>query len=351
MNGERRPVSYAFLAALLYSLSTPLSKLLLVSMPAPLLASMLYFGAGFGMLLLRLTERSGKTGQKEALVGKADYLYILGMITLDVAAPILMLIGLSTITSANAALLSNFEIVATTIIASILFKEFVGRRMWLAIAIIAIASVILSVADASSFTFSTGSILVLLACVCWGLENNCTRMIAAKDPKQIVMIKGIGSGTIALLISLIAGIHHFPWFLLPVSLLLGFISYGLSIYFYVRAQRELGASRTSAYYASAPFLGVALSTVLYQQTLTLQFGIALLLMAFGSFLVFSEKHVHLHRHEPITHEHAHNHQDGHHTHHHTDGFQGWHNHPHTHEAMEHSHHHTPDTHHKHSHHQ
>lgn len=283
------------------------------------------------------------------MIGKADYPYVLGMIALDVAAPILMLIGLSTITSANAALLSNFEIVATTLMAGILFKEFIGRRMWLAIAIIALSSVILSVEDAGSFAFSSGSILVLLACVCWGLENNCTRMIATKDTKQIVMLKGIGSGTIALLISQFSGLGHFPWQMIPASLLLGFISYGLSIYFYVRAQRTLGASRTSAYYASAPFLGVALSAVLYHQTLTLQFGVALLLMAVGTYLVFSEKHTHLHRHEAITHEHAHNHPDAHHTHPHTDGFQGWHAHPHTHEAMEHSHSHTQDTHHKHTH--
>ena len=91
------------------------------------------------------------------------------------------MLGISYGSSANASLLGNFEIVATTVIALILFKEAVTKRLWVAIGLITLSSILLSFEGTDSFHFSYGSLLVIMATVCWGLENNCTRELSSKS--------------------------------------------------------------------------------------------------------------------------------------------------------------------------
>ena len=275
--------------------------------------------------------------------------FIIGMILLDIAAPIFLMIGLSTTTSSNVSLLNNFEIVATTLIALFIFKEAIGRRMWLAIILITASSVILSISDSGSMSFSIGSIFVLLACLSWGFENNCTRMLSLKDPLQIVVIKGFGSGLGSLIISIAIQESSWNWLYIFYTLLLGFVAYGMSIFLYIKAQRELGAARTSAFYATAPFIGVIISWIVLHESITTTFIIALIIMLIGTYFAVSENHKHRHRHFEVDHEHKHSHSDGHHNHIHEQEIQGEHSHEHVHEIVEHSHSHLPDLHHKHSH--
>ncbi|MHB1485335.1 MAG: DMT family transporter [Saccharofermentanales bacterium] len=339
----------ALLAAVLYGISSPVSKLLLKEIPPTLMASLLYLGAGFGMVCISIIKIAMKKKTVEAKVTVKDSPYVVGMILLDIAAPILLMIGLTMTTSSNASLLNNFEIVATSVIASFVFKEAIGKSMWLAISLITLASVILSVKDFSSFSFSTGSIFILFACLAWGFENNCTRMLSIKNPRQIVVIKGFGSGTGSLLISFILKEYSNDWLYIIIALLLGFVAYGLSIFFYIKAQRDLGAARTSAYYAAAPFIGVIISWIVLREPITGSFLIALAIMLTGTYFAVSENHKHTHVHSVGIHEHRHNHNDEHHDHHHEYDVAGEHTHSHTHEAMEHQHVHLPDLHHRHDH--
>lgn len=271
-------------AAALYALNTPFSKLLLGDVPPRMLAALLYLGAGLGMLLVRFFDRIAGRDRPENPLTQRDLPYTAGMVALDIAAPIFLLTGLSETTASNAALLNNFEIVATALIALLLFREPISRRLWLAIALVTLASALLSFEDASSLSFSRGSPLVLLACVCWGFENNCTRRISSRDPVEIVIVKGFGSGLGALCVALLLG-ERLPAALpLLGALLLGFVAYGLSILLYLYAQRGLGAARTSAYYALAPFFGAALSFLLLRDAFSPGFALALALMAAGAAL-------------------------------------------------------------------
>lgn len=344
-----KPILFAILAAALYGISSPISKLLVIKIPPTFMAALLYLGAGFGMLIVKGFELLSKKKQVEAKMTKKELPYILGMIILDIAAPIFLMLGLTRTTSANASLLNNFEIVATAVIALFVFKEAVGKRMWLAISLITLSSIILTVDDYSSFSFSTGSVFVLMACVCWGFENNCTRMLSLKDPLQIVIVKGFGSGIGSLAISIV--LHKMSSDILYIlsTLLLGFVAYGLSIFFYISAQRTLGAARTSTFYAAAPFIGVFISWLIYREGLTVSFLTAFAIMLTGSYFAVTEKHYHLHKHLMVSHEHKHNHSDGHHNHTHNPEVIGEHSHEHTHEAMEHEHPHSSDLHHLHTH--
>jgi Permeases of the drug/metabolite transporter (DMT) superfamily len=278
----------AILAAALYAISSPLSKILLKEIPPMMMAAFLYLGAGIGMAILGFVRKWHRKERVEAKLTKKELPYTVAMVVLDIAAPIFLMFGLTLTTAANASLLNNFEIVATAIIALLFFKEAISRRLWIAIVLITLSSIILTVEDASSFSFSAGSVFVILACFCWGIENNCTRKLSSKDPLQIVVIKGFGSGIGSLITALAVGEQISNMVYIPAVLLLGFVAYGLSIFFYVYAQREIGAAKTSAYYAIAPFIGVVLSFLILGEKPNFVFGIALLIMIAGAYLASTD---------------------------------------------------------------
>lgn len=282
-----KAIFFAILAAALYAISSPVSKLLMEEIPPKLMASFLYLGAGFGMFVIGLLKRQSdfknQIKNSELSLSRQELPYIIGMVVLDIAAPIFLMIGLSLTTSSNASLLNNFEIVATSLIALFIFKETISKRLWLAIFFITLSSLLLSYEDMTSLSFSYGSILVLLACVCWGFENNCTRKLSVKDPLEIVIIKGFGSGLGSLIIALSLGDRASNLIFICAAFILGFFSYGLSIFFYIYAQRDLGAAKTSAYYAISPFIGVGLSLIIYSEIPSVSFIIALVIMMIGTY--------------------------------------------------------------------
>lgn len=343
------PVSYALIAAFLYGVSSPISKILLNEIPPAMLAALLYLGAGMGMAVIYYFRRIGGKGRKEAGIAKSECPYILGMVVLDIAASVLLMVGLSVTTSSNASLLNNFEIAATALIAYFVFRESIGKRMFLSVLLIFLASIVLSFEGGGSFVFSKGSVLILAGCACWGLENNFTRMVSLKDPVQIVMIKGIGSGSGSFLLALLMHQSAMRFDYVVYALALGFAAFGFSILLYIRAQRDLGAARTSAYYAAAPFIGVAASWIFLHEQVSFRFLAALLIMLLGTYFAVSEKHRHSHIHSEIVHSHQHRHNDGHHNHVHNPEFVGVHTHEHRHGQLEHCHEHYPDLHHRHSH--
>ena len=318
-NKQVKAIGYAVAAAMFYALNVPCSKLLLDNIAPTLMAAFLYLGAGIGVGLMYLFHH--KKELPEERLEKKDMPYTVGMVLLDIIAPILLMIGIKLGTSANASLLGNFEIVATTMIALFVFKEKVSKKLWAAIGLITLSSIILSFGGQESFTFSIGSLLVLGATICWGLENNCTRAISEKSTYEIVTIKGFGSGTGALIVAMILG-ESLPQFqyILP-AFMLGFVAYGLSIFTYIKAQKDLGAAKTSAYYAIAPFIGAFLSFILLQETLTVSYLIALLIMVVGTIFVIADTlahhhaHVHVHTfvhtHDGTTHKHTITHSHDH----------------------------------------
>ena len=321
MKAKSSSTIFAILAAALYALSAPVGKVLLGHAGAAMMAAFLYLGAGLGLAIWgRIVP-----DREASPIARQDLPYILGMILLDIAAPILLMLGLQRTGSANASLLNNFEIVATSLIAWLLFREKLSRRLGFAIVLVTFASIVLGYEGSESLRFGAGSALVLAAACCWGLENNCTHMLSRCSSVQITTIKGIFSGLGSLIVAFCAGesLPGLRW--IPAILLLGFVAYGLSINFYIKAQKELGAAKTSAWYSIAPFLGVVFGIVLLGERPDGRFFLGLGLMVLATLLMvfdtISLQHTHEHTH---THCHEHRHGDQLHTHAHT------HIHAHTH---------------------
>lgn len=162
-----------------------------------------------------------------------------------------------------------------------------------------------------------------MATLCWGFENNCTRNLSDKNTYLIVFIKGIFSGLGSLVIALCIGESFAGITYILLAMLLGFVAYGLSIFFYIKAQKYIGAAKTSAYYSVAPFIGTFLSFIILRERLSYSYFIGLAIMAIGTVIVaidtLSHKHTHMHTHtiththdgtthtHTITHEHEHSH--------------------------------------------
>ncbi len=282
---SQRYILLAILASVLYALSTPISKLLLDVLAPTFLAGLLYLGAGLGMGVVSLFRK--KTTKYRPMT-KKEVPSILWMIVLDILAPIMLLIGLSMSQPENVALLNNFEIVATSLFASFIFKEVIPKRLRLAIILVTLASFILTIEDVAAFKFSLGSLFVILATLCWGLENNFTRLLSVHDPLLVVIIKGIFSGIGAIIVAMILGeLTWNVWYIL-FALLLGFVAYGLSIFFYVSAQKELGAAKTSAFYAYAPFVGAIISLAIFPVLPGINFFVAIVIMGIGTYFASTD---------------------------------------------------------------
>lgn len=313
MKNQKLATSYAILAAALYAVNVPLSKLLLDHIAPTMTAALLYLGAGIGMLLFSIGERLfQKENKREPLTGR-ELPYTIAMVVLDIAAPILLMLGIKLSHGANVSLMNNFEIVATSLIALVFFKEVISKRLWIAIGLVTLGSAILSFEGAGAFDFNLGSLYVLGACLCWGFENNCTKMISNKSSVEIVVIKGIfsGLGSMVIAFGIKEPMPELKWLFL--TLLLGFFSYGLSIHFYIMAQKHLGAAKTSAFYSIAPFLGVGFGILLLREQPAVQFYIGLVIMVLSTILMVKDtihlQHAHPHSHGDLIHTHLHTHDN------------------------------------------
>ena len=336
----------ALMSAALFGTSVPLAKLLVGQISPWLLAGLLYLGAGLGLLVVERL-RAGA----EAPLARVDWYWLApAVLTGGVVGPVLLMAGLKAMGAAGASLLLPLEGLFSALIAWFVFGEGFDRRILLGFGAITAGAAILAAPEGFASADLAGPLLVAGACLTWGIDNNLTRKVALADPVRIARIKCLVAGTVNSALALILGAAWPSWPALGAASALGFAGYGLSLVLFVLALRQLGAARTAAYFAAAPFIGAALAVPLLAEPVTSALVLGGLLMVIGVWLHLAERHEHLHVHEPVAHAHRHVH-DAHHQHVH-DGSEPPgepHSHWHEHEPLEHSHPHYPDSHHRHRH--
>jgi drug/metabolite transporter (DMT)-like permease len=341
---ESRGVQYAVTAAALFGLSTPAAKLLLADFSPLMLSALLYLGATTALHASRLDSR-------EAPLSRADLPLIAGITFFGgILGPVLMLFGLKHLSAVAGSLLLNLEAPFTALIAIGLLREHLGRREALAAAFIMLGAALVGFQPAQVHGDTLGAIEIAAACLCWGIDNNLTQRISLRDPVAVARIKTLAAGMCLLVLALWTGEGHLPR---PTAFIsagaVGALSYGFSIVLAVKALRELGAARESAYFAAAPFIGAIASMVLFRELPAWPDAVGAIAMLAGVVVIMREKHGHTHMHEPILHEHLHLH-DEHHQHKHEEiAVSEPHSHPHKHIALRHDHTHVSDSHHRHSH--
>ena len=354
-NNHRPPSGplVALSSALLFGASTPIAKLLLGITDPQLIAGLLYLGSGVGLALVTAAGRLFGLERPEAPLRARDLPWLAAIVLFGgMLGPVLLMTGLRLTLASSGALLLNTEGLATMAIAWLVFHENVDQRIFLgAIAILA-GAVVLSWPQGpiTNPQLDWGSVLIVLACVAWGIDNNLTRKLSAADPLQIAMIKGLAAGTVNLALALARGATVPGISTLAAAATVGFFGYGVSLVLFVLGLRHLGTARTGAYFSTAPFIGATLALPLFGETPTLALIGAALLMGVGVYLHLAEAHEHEHLHEPLEHEHRHVH-DIHHQHEHGPGTPAGepHSHWHRHPRLLHKHPHYPDLHHRHQH--
>jgi drug/metabolite transporter (DMT)-like permease len=263
------------------------------------------------------------------------------------AGPLLLMLGLARTSAATGSLLLNLEGLATMLIAWVVFRENVDRRLMLgALAILAGATVLSW--SGTGLRLDAGAILIAAACLAWGIDNNLTRKLSSADPVVTTAIKGVAAGSANAALALWRGATMPPLETIGAAAVVGFLGVGVSLVLFTLALRHLGTARTGAYFSLAPFIGAMIAVLLLHEPVTAQLIAAGLLMAVGLWLHLAERHEHEHTHKTTEHEHAHVH-DAHHQHTHEGPVTEPHSHLHRHERMRHTHAQYPDLHHRHGH--
>ena len=349
-------------AAALFGGATPLAALLLGSTSPWMLAALLYLGSGLGLFAYRRITRAARVR-----LPRADLPWLVGaVVSGGVAGPVLLMLGLTGMPASDASLLLTSEGAFTALIAWVVFRENVDRRVALGFVLIMLGAALLAVPAGSSGPAGSGSgagagtvaapgavwpaLAVLAACALWAVDNNLTRRVSLTDETWLAAVKGAVAGTVNLGLALLTG-SALP--ALPVLLAagaLGLVSYGISLVLFVVALRDLGVARTGAYFSVAPFVGASLAVLLGDPP-SWRLVVAGALMGAGVWAHLAERHEHEHLHPAITHAHRIL-PDEHHR-----GLLGpvapgadpaaprQHQHP----SVRHTHRHYPDAHHRHEH--
>ncbi|MDQ6618745.1 MAG: EamA family transporter [Pseudomonadota bacterium] len=344
---RNRGVLAALAAAVLFGAGTPAAKLLVGVMSPWILAGLLYLGSGLGLLAVRLFSARP---QRLVLTGR-DMLWLAVAVAMGgVVGPVLLMWGLSQLAATDVSLLLNAEAVFTVVLAWVVFREHVDRRIAFAMGLIVAGALVLTWPTHLAFGALLPTLSIIGACLAWGIDNNVTRKVALADATFIAMTKGLAAGATNLLLALAAGeLLPSPSSIISAAVV-GFLSFGVSLVLFVTALRQLGTARTAAYFSIAPFVGALISIAFLGEPATFALMLAGSLMAAGLWLHLTEQHEHRHHHHALEHEHEHGH-DEHHRHEHacSGSDAKRHAHLHRHEPLAHSHHHYPDSHHRHEH--
>jgi drug/metabolite transporter (DMT)-like permease len=345
-----RGAVFGLSAAVLFGISPPFAKLLLPEAGPLLIAGLLYFGAGLGLVTFGLFSGTQRY-TTEARIRASDIWLLTGIILAGgILAPVCMLVGLQHLSGVLGSLLLNLEAPFTLLLAILVFGEHLGPREILGSALIFAGAGVLAYEFGEMRIDWIGIIALVAACLLWAVDNNLSQRLSLRDPVAITRIKTLAAGVCVLALALTTG-HTLPRtsILLP-ALLLGMVSYGVSLVLDMQALRLLGAAREAGYFAIAPFIGAAVAVPVLGERWGSREFVAAGLMAIGLVVLLREHHSHGHAHQEIEHEHAHMHSDHHDHAHDMEHVQiEPHAHPHRHLPLVHDHPHVSEAHHRHEH--
>lgn len=337
---------WAVLSAVLFGASIPVTKVLVSNMGPVLLAGICYAGAALTLIPLSLKEL--RTDIPRIASNRKDALKLGGAALFGgILGPSLLFFGLNSCKAQDASLLLNLETAATAVVGTLFFREYLGRRTIAAVLITIGAGMLL--AFDRSFRLNSGSIFIALACISWGIDNNLTATIESVSPKTNTIIKGCAAGICNIAAGIIVFKNTAAIPQITYALIVGGLSYGVSIVLYISSARAIGAVRSQIIFALNPFFGALAALVVFRDIPNVQFIAAAACMGIAVFLLSRERHEHEHTHKTIEHTHEHRHDDGHHLHAHDATVPLKHTHEHSHALLVHSHGHMPDVHHRHVH--
>ena len=342
---KTRIVLIGLFSGLLFGIATPLSKIILAELNSFQLAGVLYLGAACAFLPYIIKHRKTEvvalrqSGKKKYLAGVIVFGGIIG--------PFFLMAGLKAADAMSVSVWLNLELVATALLGILIFKDHLDRYAIVGILLTLAAGVLISFQESTSGIFS--AFLIFIACFAWGLDNHLSAIIDGVSPQTITFVKGFFGGLTNLIIGLFLNDGQIQLDYIPLALLIGVFSYGISIVLYVYSAQNLGATRSQILFSTAPFWGIIAAWIFLHEPLTLTVLISFLMLVSGILFTNIATHGHFHTHKKMVHIHQHGHDDGHHNHIENDKKSLKHSHVHEHKETKHTHNHFPDLHHRHEH--
>ncbi|WKZ37752.1 MAG: EamA family transporter [Anaerolineales bacterium] len=344
---QKKAVLFGLFAGLSFGIATPVSKLLLDSLSGYMLAGLLYFGAA--LVFLPYMVKNFRADFRPALL-KNNGLKLLGIITFGgILGPLFLLAGLNNANSTSVSIWLNFELVATALLGVLFFKEHLSRYALLGVLFTILSGILISLNE--DVTGLKAGIFVMIACIFWGLDNHLTATVDGISSQATTFIKGLVGGTVNVVLAVV---FSNPSDLLQsqaaLAVLLGMVSYGISIVLYVSASQIIGATRGQILFSASPLWGITGAAIFLAEPVNWTTLASFVLLSIG--VVFSNVrgHTHAHSHMVIQHIHLHTHTDGHHFHEHGNpAKEASHIHIHSHGKLHHGHDHFPDLQHRHDH--
>jgi drug/metabolite transporter (DMT)-like permease len=285
----------AFISAALVGSIFPIAKPILASQIQPLtLSSMTYLIAGFFMLPITLIGKRNKK-EKESLK-KDDYaiLLIIGLLGGGIA-PFLFFEGLKRTTASDASVLEGGELLFTVIIALLFFKEKLTKIGYLGITITIIGITLISLSSNINgqdnwynFNLNFGNILIIFSTLCWGLDNNISKIISKRitNTAKIVLVKSLIGGTLLLIISFYLGYKlNIEINQIPYLLILGIGGFSLSLFFFIESLRIIGTLKTIVIFSSSAIFGLILSFFILNEKIGIMQLVATTLVILGLYYV------------------------------------------------------------------
>lgn len=344
MSTHLRGGGFAVLSALAFGVTTPLIQRFGSGVgPAPT-ATLLYAGAA---IAAGIPFRSDTSGREAHVQPRHLRRIFVGAMFGALAAPMCLAWGLQHTSGASASLLLNVEAVFMVLFARLFFREPIGFRIWVAVALMIGGGASLVLGSSRDGSFGWGAFAIVCATLGWALDSTISRPLADLNPSEVVRLKGALGALLGGIVCLSLGDTFPPPARMGWLLACGATGYGLSLRFYLLAQRHIGAARTASMFALAPFVGATTACAMGDRSANGSTLVAGVLFAVGVYLQFTERHAHSHHHNAVEHEHVHRHDDGHHEH--DSPTVADHCHVHVHDARIHDHRHAPDLHHDHDH--
>lgn len=346
VNIQSYSILLGFLSAILFGSATPASKWLLTGLSPFQLAGLLYLGAALAVAPMAI-KKGGLALPSRG--DKRNRIRLLGAVIFGgILAPVALLFALKTANATSVSLWLNLELAVTAVIGVLFFHDHLGRNSWLGVILTFSATALLSWSQGVAGIVS--GFLVLITCICWGMDNHFTALIDGITPSQSTLWKGLVAGIINLSIGLTLEPLTANLFTIGLAITVGLFSYGASIVLYIHSAQVIGATRAQILFSSAPFFGVALSVIFLNESFSSVHLIATALFLTAIIFILLDSHSHEHQHVSQAHEHSHCHDDGHHNHKHENlPSTTRHTHQHQHESILHRHPHLPDLHHRHTH--
>ena len=295
----------AVASAILFGLGTTLNKLALADVNPTVVAGLTYLFAGISLAAIRFSPLRGRVMKLIKTPAKTQPTFCrrdvatLGLVALcgSIIAPLLFLNGLNQTTAINASLLQNAESLFTVLVAFVFLKESCSKKEWVGIALLGLGAIFL--ATNGQFTGLSlqqtllGNLLILGACLFWGVDNNLSKFLCFKeDLLSVTALKCLIGGCSLLALAYVLNLSFYvPLMAFPYLLSVGAFSIGFSILFFMVGLKEIGSLRTGTLFSTAALFGAVFAFIVLRESFTVVQASAGLVMLLGIYVLYKKNDV------------------------------------------------------------